>query len=387
VTALNILHITPYYAPAWAYGGVVSAVTGLTAAQATRGHHVTVLTTDALGPVERSMIQHEQIDDVQVVRCRNLSNSIRWRYNISQPVGFRHEFRKLAQTADVIHTHELRTVENLLLVHTKPVVLSPHGTLSHRTGRGAVKRIWDTVFGRTLLRRIDHIAALTENEADEARALWTELGIPFPGASMIPNGVSEDFAVAGDLRPRYALGGGPVVLFLGRLHERKGLQFLIPAFAKATQNIPDARLLVVGPDEGMLSTAMALVEELGIAERVIFTGLLQGADQRAALVTADIFVLPAVGEGLSMAALEAMASELPVILTPGCNLPDVETHGAGLLVKRDVESVAAALQTLLNNVGLRKKMGQKGRAWVMEKYTWPTIAAQTDELYTKLVPQ
>jgi glycosyltransferase involved in cell wall biosynthesis len=169
------------------------------------------------------------------------------------------------------------------------------------------------------------------------------------------------------------------------LHERKGLQFLIPAFAQATQNILDARLLIVGPDEGMLPTAKTLAEELGIIERVTFTGLLQGADQRAALATADIFVLPAVGEGLSMAALEAMAAGLPLILTPGCNLPDLEMRGAGLLVAREQESIAASLHTLLVDVALRKKMGEQGMVWVKEKFTWSAIAAQTNALYTKLV--
>src|SRR5262249_21713989 len=154
----------------------------------------------------------------------------------------------------------------------------------------------------------DHIAALTDNEAKDARTLWGELGVPFPGASIIPNGVPDDFTTTGNLRSRYQLGTGPVVLFLGRLHERKGLQFLIPAFSQATQNIPDARLLIVGPDEGMLSKAKSTEDELGITERITFTGLLQGTDQRAVLATADIFVLPAVGEGLSMAALEAMAA-------------------------------------------------------------------------------
>ena len=385
MTALNILHITPYYAPASAYGGVVSAVTGLTAAQAARGHHVKVLTTDSLGPTERSTTAHEWIDGVDVIRCRNVSNAIRWRYNLSQPVGFRNAFRRLIQTADIVHTHELRTVENLLINHEKPIVLSPHGTLSHGTGRSKVKQMWDSLFGRMLLRQIDHVAALTDNEADEARALWTALGVPFPGVSIIPNGVPQDFAVSGNLRPRYGLGDGPVVLFLGRLHERKGLQFLIPAFAQVAQDVPDARLLIVGPDEGMLSIAKTLAEQGGIGPRVTFTGLLQGADQRAALASADIFVLPAVGEGLSIAALEAMAAGLPVILTPGCNLPDVEQHGAGLLVQRDVPSIAAALRTLLQDSSGRINRGEKGRAWVREKFTWPVIAAQTDEFYTELI--
>jgi glycosyltransferase involved in cell wall biosynthesis len=384
---LRILHITPYYAPAWTYGGVVSAVTGLATAQAAREHHVTILTTDALDFASRNPLRGEIIDGVAVIRCPNLSSTLRSQYSLSSPRGFRSALRRLAPEADVIHIHELRTFENLLIGHPKLVVLSPHGTLPYSTGRSAFKRTWDALFGRALLHRIDHVAALTAAEATEARALWRSLGAPFPGATIIPNGVPADFAVSGDLRPRYGLGDGPVALFLGRLHERKGLQLLIPAFALAARDVPDARLLVVGPDAGILAAARALMAKAGIADRVVFTGLLRGADQRAALASADLFALPAVGEGLSMAALEAMAAGLPLILTPGCNLPDLEARGAGLLVERAIEPLAAALRTLFLNPDQRRSMGERGRAWVAESFTWPTIAAQTEALYARLLSQ
>ena len=379
--------MTPYYAPAWAYGGVVSAVTGLATAQAARGHRVTILTTDALDFTSRNPLRRETLDGVVVIRCRNLSNTLRARYNLSSPWDFRGAVRQLSADADVIHVHELRTVENLLIGHPKPVALSPHGTLPYGTGRSGFKRAWDWLFGRALLRRIDHVTALTAAEVDEARALWQSLGLPFPGATIIPNGVPADFAAPGDLRSRYSLGDGPVVLFLGRLHERKGLQFLIPAFALAARDVPDVQLLIVGPDAGMLAAAQALAAQAGVTDRVTFTGLLRGAELRAALATADLFALPAVGEGLSMAALEAMAAGLPLILTPGCNLPDLEARGAGLLVERAVEPLAAALRTLLLNPDQRRAMGESGRAWIAESFTWPTIARQTEALYARILSQ
>lgn len=389
--ALHILHVTPYYAPAFAYGGVVTAVSGLATAQAECGNHVTVVTTDALTRSQRNPVLRETIAGVEVIRCRNLSTFLRAQVNLSFPLGFRKTFAELAHSANIIHVHELRTVENVLIGHVKPIVLSAHGTLPYGTGRGTFKRAWDAVFGRAILDKIDHVAALTANEADEAHALWDELGVAarFPGVSIIPNGVPADFSVegVGNLRARYKLGDGPVVLFLGRLQERKGLHLLIPAFAQATAD-PDlsrARLLLVGPDEGMLSQAKALVAELNIAGRVTFTGLLRDSDQRAALATADIFALPAVGEGLSMAALEAMAAGIPLILTPGCNLLDVETRGAGLLVSREIEPLADALRVLLRDPGRRKTMGEKGRTWVQESFTWPVIAAQTETMYRQVL--
>src|SRR5260370_26889365 len=151
---LNILHVTPYYAPAFAYGGVVSAVTGLATAQADGGHRVTVLTTDALTRSQRNPVLRETIAGVDVIRCRNVSSVLRARLNLSFPRGFRAAFAELARHADVVHVHELRTVENVLIDHARPIVLSAHGTLSYDTGRGAFECTWDAVFRRSMLRKI-----------------------------------------------------------------------------------------------------------------------------------------------------------------------------------------------------------------------------------------
>jgi glycosyltransferase involved in cell wall biosynthesis len=393
--SLRILHVTPYYNPATAFGGVVSAVTGMAEAQAALGHHVTVLTTDALTFTTRNPTRHETVNGVDVIRCRNVSHTVRAKYNLSQPPAFGATFRQLVRDADIVHTHELRTVENLLIGRQKPVVLSPHGTLPYGTGRGGFKRGWDRLFGRSLLRKITAVAALTANEADEVRTVWGELHMTPPLIDLIPNGVTANFAESVQashdqggpdrLRERYTLGLGPIVLYLGRLHERKGLQFLIPAFAQASSVHRDARLLVVGPDEGMLATAMALTEQHGVTGKVRFTGLLQGEDQRAVLAAATLFVLPAVGEGLSMATLEAMAAGIPVIVTPGCNLPDVEDRGAGLLVARQTEAISAALNVLLESPERCREMGAAGQAWVRETFTWPAIAAKTVLLYRQVL--
>jgi glycosyltransferase involved in cell wall biosynthesis len=384
---LNILHITPYYAPAWSFGGVVSAVTGLAQAQADRGHRIHVLTTDALNanPPTRNPVMRETLSGVEVIRARNLSTRLHARFNLSIPLGEAAALRSFGPI-DVIHLHELRTFGNLFALRAippgLPVVLSPHGTLPYGTGRSVVKRTWDRVFARPLLRRINHVAALTRAEAAEATTLWGALRVPFPGATPIPNGIPRDFMASGNLRARYDLGQGPVILFLGRLHERKGLQFLIPAFGRIAQDFPNARLLIVGPDAGMLESARTLAA--GIGGQVIFTGLLTGGDLRAALASADLFVLPAIGEGLSMSAIEAMAAGLPLILTPGCNLPDLEQRGAGLIVPREIDPLADALRTLLGSPTLRRQMGQQGTAWVREAFTWDQIAEQLESLYTRL---
>jgi glycosyltransferase involved in cell wall biosynthesis len=395
---MNLLHVIPYYAPAWAYGGVVRATTDLTRALAAAGHTVIVLTTDTLSPSERSAAPDEVIDGVHVFRARNRSNALRGKLNLSTPVGFEAAARRLIHehAIQVVHAHEVRTVENLRLAPVinrlgVPLVVSPHGTLPYDTGRRSVKRLWDRLLARRLLPRFDQVIALTANEAAEARAIWSAWGVPLPDEriSIVPNGIRiGDFEHLPDpapFRARWKLGAGPVVLFLGRLHERKGLQFLIPAFAEAAQGVPDARLLIVGPDEGKRAALETQVLQLDLAGRAIFTGLLTGEGKLAALAAADLFALPAVGEGFSMAVLEAMACGLPVLLTPGCNFPEVVGAGAGLVVEREVAALRDALHTLLTDGERRARMGRSARELVHARYTWPQVVTQLEDVYRAVV--
>ncbi len=432
---MNLLHVIPYYAPAWAYGGSVRAATDLTRALAQAGHRVTVLTTDTLSPHERAPVLRETLDGVDVVRVRNLSNALRGRLNLSTPRGMAAAARSLIveRQIDLVHCHELRTVENLRVVAVAnalgvPVVVSPHGTLPTCTGRPTFKRAWDRLLGGRLLPRCDAVIALTRDEAADARALWAARRIDIP-IHIVPNGVHlDEFAAppAKDAaRARWSLGEGPVVLFLGRLHERKGLQLLLPAFAGALEHVPDARLLVAGPDEGMLAALTAQARALGLtgegtagsnhnkdapvgagletrpyndpAKRprvtdtahgrahVLFTGLLTGSDRLAALAAADLFALPAVGEGFSMAVLEALACGLPVLLTPGCHFPEAAEAGAGVIVPREVEPLRAALVALLGDADRRAAMGRAARALVEARYTWPQIVAQMEAAYAAVI--
>lgn len=377
---MNLLHVTPYYAPAYPFGGVVRAVEGMARALVERGHSVTILTTDALSPGRRfAGAPDETRDGVRVVRAANWLP--RGTLNLSTPRGMGAAARPLIENADAIHCHEFRTVENLLVTphaRAKPLLLSPHGTLTLATGRGLVKAAWDRLFSTALARRFDTVIGLTQAEADEARAFWSRFGQIGTRFTVVPNGVNPaEFARLNGgaaFRARYGLGDAPVCLFLGRLHPRKGAHLLAEAFQRA--NIPGARLVIAGPDEGALSLIQPHVDE-----RVVLTGYLDETQRLAALDAADVFALPAVGEGLSMAALEAMSAGLPVILTPGCNLPEARAYGAGLEVEREADAIADALRRILLDAPLRERMGQAARELVQSRFTWAAVAAQLEAVY------
>ena len=385
---MNLLHVTPYYAPAYPFGGVVRAVEGLAVALAARGHKLTVLTTDAGSRSGRVDAPAEEMrNGVRVIRLRNRAPKLRVSANLSTPAGLAGMARSLLPGMDLVHLHEFRTVEALQVTPEAvragvPIILSPHGTLTLETGRSFLKSRWDQLLSRRVADHLAAVVALTDAEAEDVRLLWARLGRTPPPLHIVPNGVNPadvtpSAPARAGFRRRYELGDAPVCLFLGRLHARKGVDVLAQAFLAA--NIPDTRLVIAGPDEGMQHG----LEELG-DPRIVLTGYLGPEERLAALAAADVFALPATGEGLSMAALEALAAGLPVILSPGCNLPEVEPAGAGLEVEPALEPLTAALRLLLNDHELRLRMGAAARTLVESRFTWARVAEQMEAVYATL---
>lgn len=384
---LHVLHLTPYYAPAYSFGGVVRVTEGLTEALVRRGHRVTVLTTDALSLDER--LPESQTDTmhqgVRVLRCPNLLYALR-RFNLSTPHGMRSLALEVLPSVDILHLHEFRTIENALITPLAdaagvPMVLSPHGTLTTRTGRSLLKRGWDVLLSRSIAQRIAHVIALTTQEQQDAQTLWQQLGAE-AAFSVVPNGIALDELTplpdATAFRARYGLGEARIVLFMGRLHARKGVDVLARAFRAA--NLPDTKLVIAGPDEGMRETLLRLADD-----NTVLTGYLDSSERLEALSAADVFVLPATGEGLSMAVLEAMGAGLPVLLSPGCNLPEVEPAGAGRVVTPDVASLAAALREMVSDENALHTMSENARSLVRERFTLERVAQQLETVYRQVL--
>jgi glycosyltransferase involved in cell wall biosynthesis len=389
----NILHVSPYYAPAWSYGGVVRSVSGLAEAQIRAGHKVVVLTTDARDRAGRPLPSQELLGGVLVLRAHNLSRTLRDRLNVSTPAGIGAISREVihAQDIDVVHCHEFRTVENLLTAPSTakvgvPLVLSPHGTLPYETGRGWAKRSWDRLVGQRVAMCFDQLIALTPVEAEHAGCLWSRLGLSLDAVQIhiVPNGVNLPPAARRDeiaaFRNRWHLGNGSTAIFVGRLAARKGLGILLDAFAELAAEDPEARLLIVGPDGGQRGRIVQRSRARGVNDRVVLTGYLQGNELQNALNASDFFVLPALGEGHPMAALEALASGLPVIAPPHCGLDLIEDWGAGMVVQPETVPLAAAMRRL-SAPDLRATMAEGAVALVKTHFTWRNVQRQIDAAY------
>jgi glycosyltransferase involved in cell wall biosynthesis len=208
---------------------------------------------------------------------------------------------------------------------------------------------------------------------------------------VIPIGISFDhFDPLPDPADFRAITPGPgqrhFILFVSRLHFKKGLDYLADAFAKIAPKFPDHDLVVAGPDGGEQAPFQQRIEQLGLSNRVWLVGFLSDAMKRSALAAATVYCLPSRQEGFSMAILEAMACRLPVVISDQCHFPEVAEVGAGKIVPLDANAVANALESVLSNTAERTRMGNAGRATVQSRYTWPKVAEQFVALYRRVAP-
>ncbi len=296
-------------------------------------------------------------------------------------------FRNSVMAADGLHIHGLWEQSTFLAARVaralgKPYVISAHGMLDPWALQN--KRVKKLLYGALVERRTVAEAAcvhaLTEAEAEDYARFGSQSRV-----AVIPNGVTLPASASGELFLKVfpALRGRRLLLFLGRLHHKKGVELLVRSWAELAAAHPDAHLVLAGPDFEQTQARMErLVEELGMSARVTFTGMLRGELKWSALAAASVFVLPSYSEGFSVSVLEAMGMGVPVIISPACHLPQVGGGFAGWIAQSEPVSLTSSLQEFLSNSPeVNDAMGARGRRLVRERYSWPAIAAQMAEVY------
>ena len=309
----------------------------------------------------------------------------------------------------VLHTHGIWTylsigVPRWSRKNHKPYIISPHGMLDAWAldNSKIKKKLAAALYERRHLRGAACLHALCQSEAKSIR----EFGLKNPIAT-IPNGI--EIPEGRDLSSRY-LAKKKIMLFLGRLHPKKGLENALRAWAASrSEASPDSKpsnwqFVIAGWDQGDHEVRLKqLCEELELSFAdvpakqflsleassgqlsgfsVVFVGPLFGELKSQLLERANVFILPSFSEGLPMSILEAWAYELPVVMTDYCNLPEGFDVEAAIHIGTEVESMSAGMIKMIDSSDAElKAMGANGLNLVREKFTWPTIAAQMGELY------
>ena len=258
----------------------------------------------------------------------------------------------------------------------KPLVVSPRGMLA--PAALAFSRLKKRAFWRLLqgpaIRRAACLHATSEQEYEEIRAF----GLTNPVA-IIPNGIDLPELIAEQTASTPA---DRVVLSLGRIHPKKGLDRLVRAWATIEAGHPGWRLRIIGPGEaGHDDELRALAAALGLA-RVSIEGPVYGDAKFAAYRDADVFVLSTLNENFGLTVAEALASGTPAISTRGAPWSGLEAQGCGWWIDHGVDPLAASMA---NAMAMPREalqaMGAKGRSWMARDFSWDRVARDTVTVY------
>jgi glycosyltransferase involved in cell wall biosynthesis len=373
------------------YGGPAKACRDMCRALAEAGHEVTIFTTNRDHP--SGLLPVPAGRDVAEDGYRIVYFPVEFGpYLVS--LGMARRLRRETGGFDVVHIHGLYRFPQAMAARccrraSVPYIVRPHGSLDpflyHRRRRRLVKRAYERAVEFPNLNR----ATAIHFTAEEEMALTAPLGLKAPGV-VIPNGINpadfEDLPERGRFRARHGLGDAPVVLHLGRVNFKKGLDILVDAVARTGDDVKNLRLVIAGPDnEGYGRQVEGWIARHGLGDRVLVTGMLQGDDKRAALADADVFALPSYSENFGLAVVEAMACGIPVVISDRVNIwREVRKAGAGLVTPCDAAEVAKALTGLLTDPERRARMGESGRRLARERYDWRILVGELEALYRRV---
>lgn len=381
---MRILHVIPFFTPEM--GGSATVAYQMARHLGERGHDVTVVASD-YGAGQSAFPP----GPFEVVLLPVIA---RWGFYLTP--GLPRWASRNLDRFDVIHMHTVRTYQNAVVSRLAarrgiPYVLSAHGTLPVIVQRQAAKRAYDLLAGRRLLAGASKLVAVSEVEAEQYRAA----GIDEARIRVVYNGLDlDEFAhlpPRGEFRRKHPSldRESKIVLYLGRLHRRKGIDHLMEAFAGLREQVDRAALVISGPDDGELAALQALSARLGLREHVIFTGPLYGQEKLAALVDADVLASPAVHEIFGLVPFEALMCGTPVIVTDDCGSGQlIQEAGAGYLVPfGDIAALKEELLRVLTNREDALRKVEAGQRFIAKRMSWEESVTGIEQLYDELVTE
>jgi glycosyltransferase involved in cell wall biosynthesis len=374
---MNVLFISPSFYPANRYGGPIQSVLHLCQALLARGVDVRVFTTDADGPKDLSVSLGQQtpVEGVPVTYFH------RWpRLDYAFSLALAGRLRKAMLDVDIVHmtsTFSFPTLvgSRLAAGAGKPYVISPRGSLQRWS---LAQKRWKKVPYFALIERGNlqgaaAIHATSEIERDELRAV---LDVPI---FVVPNGVElPDLKEMPKREPKR-------IVFLGRVHQKKGLDILVAALSLLDKTVPATETLIAGPDDnGEWGRIEKLLASMQPRPHVRYLGPLEGEERFRFLGAASVFVLPSHSENFGQAVVEALACGTPVVVSRNCPWRRVEEAGAGRWVENTPEGIASGLASVLRDESDWNARSSAAKTLAAE-YSWSSMAGLMQQEYETIL--
>ncbi|MEI8096865.1 MAG: glycosyltransferase, partial [Candidatus Moraniibacteriota bacterium] len=359
----KILIVTPFFYPAWSYGGPPRVMFDLCSCLVEDGYEVTVATTDVLDK-NRCSKSEDAVNGIRIKYFKNASNTLAYKLKVFLPKGLKRYLKENIKNFDIVHIVDFRNSCTYYAYHecieqNIPYIITPFGTMPYTNGlKGIVKRTIDKTWGIECLKKARCVVVQTENEQTEA----VKLGVAPEKISLIPLMIdAKKFRIDTDtnVREKFSIPlSAKIILFVGRINEHKATDNMLLSAAKLINENPthDFRLLIVGRDDGYENQLRKLSKQLKIEGKIIFAGPVFYPDTVAIYKSSDVFFMaPTHFEETSTASLEALASGIPVVVTKQADIPFFDKYKAGFIVENNIEELATALEKVLINDDYRKK--------------------------------
>lgn len=366
-------------------GGVVRAVLDLCDGLGRSGHRVTLVTPDAAD------VPKEWGATDSFVRVLEAPRITRFLGTYSQS-ALQCVMNAVPQ-ADVLHLHGVWSPHNVQLAaaarkRNLPYVYSAHGMLDDWSMAQSWfrKRLYLVLLGKRSLERAAAVHFTAEAELAQAtqwiprgRGVVVPLLLNLDGFRTLPG---RELAMK---RFQALRSGDPVVLFLSRLHYKKGVEMLIEAISRLARSGRFVRALLAGVgDEAYEHNLRTLVSSLALDDRIEFIGFVGGAEKVSLLQAVDVFVLPTSQENFGIALFEALLAGTPLITTRGADTwPELQASGGAQIVVPDPQELADAIAKIVDEAGLSERIGAEGRRWAIDNLDPDTIVRRYEDLYRR----
>lgn len=382
---MKILFGIPFLYPALAYGGAARAAYQLAEALQQQGHEVVVLSTDVQDASSR-FHQNGFRAPFEVIRLRNVSNWAAYHLQFYSPRHAAAESERLMAGVDIVHLHTFRNLLNDTIARKAarsrvPFVLSGHGTIPRIERFLGLKRAYDFLLGNWQLQHASGFVAVSRTESKKiARFISKDRPV-----AIIPNGVTPLHAPSdGAFRKKWAIAPDEkMILFLGKITRRKGLQHLVRAYSRLRT---EARLVIAGNDMGYGREIRQIIFDCGLQQEVIWTGLLDDTEKAQALSDADLTVYPSIHEVFGLVALESLMCGTPVIVCgdDGCGEIIRKTGGGEIVAWSDVQALTFAIRSQLQR-GKDAQELERAQAYIQDHFQWPIVARAVTAFYEDIL--
>lgn len=360
-------------------GGTAERTVQISRALIKKGVHSSILTTDQ--GLTASI--RDRLNDLEIIANRTLIK----RFYIPQ-ISFQ-QLKQVIVDFDIVHLMNHWTLLNVLVCYAakslgKPYVVCPAGSLLVYGRSKLFKYMYNYFFGKKIITNASGYIAISVNEIP----IFDSYGVAPEKVSLIPNGINPHDFIDNDVdafRKKYGLQGIPFILFVGRLNDIKGPDLLLSAFCNIKEHYPQYHLVFIGPDGGKLQELKRSVSTCGAVRRVHFIGYIGGYEKSQAYHAADLLVIPSRHEAMSIVALEAGIAGTAVMLTDQCGFAELSKIDGGRIVPATMEGIKNGLSDMLSDPERLKLMGMKFRGYVLDKYTWDSVAGQYIELYRRIL--